>query len=134
VSHIQRPVQLHHDRQLCPDQPAKHSDANGVQRKHQLTTWGTANLFYDLNGNMTSNGTDGYTWDARNRLVSTLSGASFQYDAFGRRTSKTIGGATTTFLYDGANAVQEGGMSVTGTKREKLVHANCSERASRVLR
>ncbi len=56
---------------------------------------------------MTSSGTDGYTWDARNRLVSTLSGASFRYDAFGRCTSKTIGGTTTSFLYDGANAVQE---------------------------
>jgi len=56
---------------------------------------------------MTSSGTDGYTWDARNRLVSTLSGASFQYDAFGRRASKTIGGTTTSFPYDGANAVQE---------------------------
>jgi RHS repeat-associated protein len=56
---------------------------------------------------MTSSGTDGYTWDARNRLVSTLSGASFQYDPFGRRTSKTIGGVGTQFLYDGANPVQE---------------------------
>ncbi len=74
---------------------------------NQLTTWGTANLFYDLNGNMTSSGTDGYTWDARNRMVSTLSGASFQYDAFGRRKSKTVGGTTTSFLFDGANAVQE---------------------------
>jgi RHS repeat-associated protein len=33
--------------------------------------------------------------------------ASFQYDAFGRRVSKTIGGTSTGFLYDGANAVQE---------------------------
>jgi RHS repeat-associated protein len=32
--------------------------------------------------------------------------ASFQYDPFGRRVSKTIGG-TTQFLYDGANPVQE---------------------------
>jgi RHS repeat-associated protein len=74
---------------------------------NQLTTWGTANLYYDLNGNMTSSGTDGYTWDARDRLVSTLSGASFQYDPFGRRASKTFGGTTTSFLYDGANPVQE---------------------------
>ncbi len=52
---------------------------------NQLTQWGTATLTYDPNGNMLSSGTDGYTWDARNRLVSTLSGASFQYDPFGRR-------------------------------------------------
>ncbi len=40
-------------------------------------------------------------------MVSTLSGASFQYDPLGRRTSKTIGGVTTQFLYDDANVVQE---------------------------
>jgi len=40
-------------------------------------------------------------------MVSTLSGASFQYDPFGRRTTKIIGGTTTNFLYDGVNAVQE---------------------------
>src|SRR5260370_37025249 len=63
---------------------------------------------------MPSSGTDGFTWDARNRMVSTLSGASFQYDAFGRRTSETIGSTTTSFLYDGANPVQElSGTTVT---------------------
>ena len=38
--------------------------------------------------------------------ISGAASASFQYDAFGRRVSKTIG-ATTQFLYDGANPVQE---------------------------
>jgi YD repeat-containing protein len=69
--------------------------------------WGTASLFYDANGNMTSSGTDGYAWDARNRLVSTLSGASFQYDPFGRRVGKTISGATTNYLYDRGNVLEE---------------------------
>ncbi|MFO0208671.1 MAG: RHS repeat domain-containing protein [Betaproteobacteria bacterium] len=44
-------------------------------------------------------------WDVRNRLVEIRQGAStvasFQYDALGRRSAKTIGGATTKFLYDG---------------------------------
>jgi RHS repeat-associated protein len=62
---------------------------------------------YDANGNVVSSGTDGYTWDARNHLVATPSGASFQYDPFGRRTAKTISGVTTNFLYDGLNPVQE---------------------------
>jgi RHS repeat-associated protein len=76
---------------------------------NQLTTWGTANLFYDTNGNMTSDGTHSYTWDARNRLSQIDSGttASFVYDPFGRRSSKTLSGTSTTLLYDGANAVQE---------------------------
>ncbi|MFZ0959336.1 MAG: RHS repeat-associated core domain-containing protein [Terriglobia bacterium] len=50
-----------------------------------------------------------YTWDVRNHLVA-IGGAvsaSFQYDPLGRRVSKTIGAATTNFLYDGANPVQE---------------------------
>ena len=76
---------------------------------NQLTTWGTANLFYDLNGNMTSDGTHSYAWDARNRLnqIDLGNTASFTYDPFGRRATKSIVGTSTTLLYDGANAVQE---------------------------
>jgi RHS repeat-associated protein len=81
----------------------------GYNANNQLTTWGTANLFYDVNGNMTSDGTHIYTWDARNHLKQLDSGtaASFTYDPFGRRTSKTILGISTAYLYDGANPVQE---------------------------
>jgi uncharacterized protein RhaS with RHS repeats len=76
---------------------------------NELTTWGTANFFYDTNGNMTSDGTHSYAWDARNRLKQIDLGntASFTYDPFGRRATKSIVGTNTTFLYDGANAVQE---------------------------
>ena len=75
---------------------------------NQLTNWNGATLAYDNNGNLTNDGTNTYMWNARNQLV-TISGsvsANFQYDAFGRRVSKTIGG-TTQFLYDGSNPVQE---------------------------
>jgi RHS repeat-associated protein len=82
---------------------------------NQLTTWGTASLYYDANGNMTSDGTNSYTWNARNQLASmNFSNVSFQYDGHGRRTGKTISGATTNYLYDGANTVQElSGTTVT---------------------
>jgi RHS repeat-associated protein len=82
--------------------------STGYNANNQLTQFGTSNLTYDANGNLTSDGANTYTWDARNHLVS-ISGkisASFQYDPFGRRVSKTIG-ATTSFLYDGMNPVQE---------------------------
>ena len=75
---------------------------------NQLTNWNGATLTYDNNGNLTNDGTNTYMWNARNQLV-TISGsvnANFQYDAFGRRVSKTING-TTQFLYDGVNPVQE---------------------------
>ncbi len=76
---------------------------------NELTQWGTATLTYDANGNLTSDGVSTYTWNARNKLASIAGGttASFQYDPFGRRTNKTIGGVATQFLYDHANPVQE---------------------------
>lgn len=77
---------------------------------NQLTAWGSTSLNYDANGNMTSDGTNTYTWDARNQLSSVgtkRTSSTFQYDAYGRRIQKTIGGTTTGFLYDGANPVQE---------------------------
>src|SRR5216683_6598036 len=66
-------------------------------------------LTYDLNGNLTGDGTNTYTFDARNHLTGIAGGttSTFVYDAFGRRTSKTIGSTTTQFLYDGWNPVQE---------------------------
>ncbi len=75
---------------------------------NQLTQWKGASLTYDANGNLTGDGTNTYTWNARNQLVAISGGASasFQYDPFGRRMSKTTGG-TTQYLYDGANPIQE---------------------------
>jgi len=82
---------------------ATHNAANRVvQRDASLLT-------YDANGNLTSDGSRVYNWNSRNQL-SSISGsvnATFQYDAFGRRTSKTVGGTTRSYLYDGFNVVQE---------------------------
>jgi len=82
---------------------------------NQLTEWGTASLYYDPNGNMTSDGVNSYTWNARNQLASMNLGAnSFTYDAYGRRIGKTISSTTTNYLYDGPNVIQElSGSSVT---------------------
>jgi RHS repeat-associated protein len=66
---------------------------------------------YDANGNMTSDGTRTYEWDAENRLVTVKEGAntiaSYAYNAGGFRTSKTVGGATTTYLLEDARVVEE---------------------------
>jgi len=74
-----------------------------------MTGFNGATLNYDDNGNLTSDGTNAYTWDARNHLTAISGGstASFVYDAFGRRAQKTINGTSTQFLYDGSNSVQE---------------------------
>ena len=75
---------------------------------HQ-TAFAGQTLTYDLNGNLTGDGTNTYTWNARNQLGS-LSGpvpGSFVYDASGRRQRKTINGTITDFVYDGLNPVRE---------------------------
>ncbi|RUL68992.1 RHS repeat-associated core domain-containing protein [Dyella choica] len=68
-------------------------------------------LSYDANGNLTSDGTNTYSWNARNQLVQVSQGStaqlSYSYDALGRRSSKTVQGVATQFLYDGNNTVQE---------------------------
>ncbi len=76
---------------------------------NEMVTFGNATLTYDANGNLLSDGTNTYTWDARNHLTS-IAGANkagFVYDAFGRRMNKTISRSTSQFLYDGLNPVQE---------------------------
>lgn len=78
---------------------------------NQLTNWSGSTLTYDANGNLTAEGaTRKYTWNARNELdtvADTGLTESFQYDPAGRRSKKTVNGATTQYLYDGNNAVQE---------------------------
>ena len=76
---------------------------------NQQLTFGPQNLTYDLNGNLTSDGVNAYSWDARNRLAAITGpvSASFIYDAVSRRSRKTINGVSTDFVYDALNPVQE---------------------------
>jgi RHS repeat-associated protein len=91
-------------------------------------------MTYDQNGNTLSDGMNNYVWDARNRLISADNGgASFSYDFMGRRVSKTLLSSTTSFLYDGVNAVQEqlGGLVVanllTGDIDERFLRTTTNE-------
>src|SRR6185437_10339564 len=59
-----------------------------------------------------SSGTTTYSWDYENRLTSvTLPGSagtvSFKYDPFGRRIEKISPSATSIFVYDGYNLIEE---------------------------
>src|SRR5271163_3475637 len=82
---------------------------NAFNADNGMTSFGGATLIYDANGNLTSDGTNMYSWDGRNHLNAISGGttASFAYDAFGRREQKTVAGVSTQFLYDGFNPVQE---------------------------
>jgi RHS repeat-associated protein len=84
---------------------------------NQQVMFGGQTLTYDLNGNLTSDGTTTYAWDSRNRL-SSFTGpvmGTFIYDAAGRRSRKTVNGVATDFLYDGLNTVQEQSGSTINT-------------------
>ena len=51
----------------------------------------------------TGPGTVTYSWDARNRLTGISAPgltASFSYDPLGRRSTKTLNGTATSFLYE----------------------------------
>jgi len=89
-------------------------------------------LSYDANGNLTFDGTNTYTWNARNQLTQVsqngVAQLSYAYDAMGRRTSKTNQGTATQFLYDGDNAVQE---AQGGTVNPILVGLEDDERFAR---
>ncbi|MCW0448581.1 hypothetical protein NB706_001415 [Xanthomonas sacchari] len=89
-------------------------------------------LSYDTNGNLLSDGVRTYVWNARDQLVEikqgTASIASFGYDPLGRRVSKTEGGQTISYLYDGLDAVQE---TQGGTVNPILTGLGIDERYAR---
>lgn len=101
---------------------AKYNAAN------QLTERDEEELSYDADGNLIADGANEYEWDARGQLsdINGASSASFAYDPFGRRVSKTIGESTTDLLYDGANVAQEysgeelAATLLTGLKADQL--------------
>jgi RHS repeat-associated protein len=95
---------------------------------NELTNWNGMPISYDANGNMVSDSLHAYAWDARNQLALIDSGgaATFTYDAFGRRTGKTLTGVSTTgFLYDGVNPVQE--LSNSGSPTANLLTGGVDE-------
>lgn len=74
---------------------------------NRLTNWGGIALGYDDNGNLISEGSTTYTWNARNQLAATSQGAaSYAYDAAGRRRSRTVSGVSLQTLHDGWNPIQ----------------------------
>ncbi|MDD5198376.1 MAG: hypothetical protein PHC88_01110 [Terrimicrobiaceae bacterium] len=77
----------------------------------------TATYTYDNNGNLLSDGTKSYEWDAENRLTKITVGSNvyeFAYDGFNRRVSEKLNGSTTrTWIWSGLRIVEE--RNATGT-------------------
>ncbi|MBB3121403.1 RHS repeat-associated core domain-containing protein [Pseudoduganella violacea] len=108
-------------RTLLPDEVSEAS----VDAANRLTSFNGHALSYDANGNLLSDGTQSYVWNARDQLVQikALDGsviASFGYDALGRRQSKTVAGVGSGYLYDGLNVVQE----LNGVNADGSIPAN----------
>lgn len=81
---------------------------------HQYASVNAVAYTYDDNGNLTYDGNQRYVYDAENRLAEVRTPtdvlvASYAYDSFGRRLSKTVAatGVTTTYVYDGPHVVAE---------------------------
>jgi RHS repeat-associated protein len=83
----------------------------------------TTSYAYDANGNLTGDGTRIFEWDAENRLTAVRQGAvtlaSFTYDGYGRRASKSAAGVTRLYVYDGDNITIE---RLVGGGRIRYVH------------
>lgn len=79
---------------------------------NQLTQWESQTITHDANGSITNDGVTTFSWDARNRLTA-AGAASFTYDDVGRRASRTAGGNTRSYLYDGLNIAREVGDTST---------------------
>jgi RHS repeat-associated protein len=82
---------------------------NTFNADNEMTSFNGTALTYDANGNLMNDGTNTYSWDARNHM-SAIAGAvsaSFVYGPLGRRMNKTINGTATSLLYDGLNPIQE---------------------------
>jgi RHS repeat-associated protein len=88
-------------------------NANAANAANRLSQFGSDSFTFDEEGKTSSRtgtqGTTSYSWDARGRLkqvqLPNAQMVSFNYDPLGRRTSRTVEGISTTFLYDGRDVV-----------------------------
>jgi RHS repeat-associated protein len=85
-----------------------------------LTAFAGASMTYDLDGYLVSKGAYTYAWDSFGQLTSvSQSGtvvATFAYDGFGRRITKTSSAGTVQYVWDGDQLVLEADASGTTTQ------------------
>ena len=96
------------------------SRAYGTNGLNQLTSAGAAPLGYDLRGNLTSSGSDAYSYTAENLLATGPGGVTLYYDPTGRMSRLVQGAATTRFEYLGPRLVIE--RDGAGTILRRYVH------------
>jgi RHS repeat-associated protein len=89
---------------------------------NQYSNVGGARFDYDLNGNLTSDGSTIYSYDVENRLLSASGAhtATLTYDPLGRLFQIVGSSKTTQFLYDGDELVAE--YNESGALQRRYVH------------
>jgi hypothetical protein len=75
--------------------------AYGTNGLNQLTSAGATALGYDGRGNLTSSGSDLYTYTSENRLATAPGGATLTYDPTGRLSRVVKGASDTKFEHLG---------------------------------
>jgi RHS repeat-associated protein len=94
---------------------------------HAYTDIGGTSRTYDHNGNLTDDGTFTYAYDYRNQLVTATrksnshTEGTYEYDALGRRTKKTLySGSSVRYYHDGVHEIEE--YDGSGNLLRKYVH------------
>ena len=91
---------------------------------NQYGTVGTGTLTYDVNGNLTGDGTTSYRYDVQNRLVGVTRGTTviaYAYDAEGRQAMRTVGANTTRYLHGLGQEIAEYSGAAPGTLARRHV-------------
>ena len=101
---------------------AKDYSGNETTKQYEIDASGsTTSYSYDANGNLISDGTKSYFWNALNQLVEVREGtttiATFEYDGAGRRTEKVAAGLTHTYIYDAEDIIEE---RITGSSSDTI--------------
>lgn len=66
---------------------------------NRMTAIGAVTPTYDANGNLLTDGTNTYTWDAEGHMLSVTGVTSITYNAFGMQAEQTRGSAHQQFVY-----------------------------------
>lgn len=101
---------------------AKDASGNETTKQYEVDAAGaTTSYTYDANGNLTSDGTNTYYWNALNQLVEVKQGttpiATFEYDGGGRRTEKVAASLTHQYIYDAEDIAEE---RITGSSSDTI--------------
>jgi RHS repeat-associated protein len=103
--------------------------ATTVNGLNQIATVAGVTNTYDHNGNLTSDGTRTFTYDAENRLLSDTVGGStvlaLAYDPLGRLQQTAAGSTVVQYLYDGDHLVAE--YDNSGNVLRRFIHGPASD-------